>query len=316
MSSTATPLTINKNAYWRGLSIGLLGAALFSCKAIVVKLAYGHGADAVSLIALRMLFAMPVFALGAWYIESKLRKEMAKPGSDTQSPWQPNDWWRLILLGGVGYYASSFLDFLGLQYISAGLERVILYLTPTIVLLIAVFWLKKEIGQREMIALTISYCGVMFVFWNDLSLSGKSVPLGAGLVFASAICYAIYLTSCGEMVKRLGALRLTAWVSLVSTAFCLVQALVLNPAGLFNQATQVYQLSVINGIFCTVLPVFFTMVCIERVGSTAASQTGMVGPVATIFLASFFLSEPITTTQLIGTAIVITGIFVLSMKKQ
>lgn len=178
-----------------GVTAGLLGAAFFSCKAIIVKLAYGHGVDPVTLIALRMAVALPFFIVAAVWIHLKTPK--------SESPWQKGDVAKVCLLGSVGYYAASFLDFLGLQYISAGLERILLYLTPTIVVLISVFWLKRSISNRQKIALLVSYTGVLVVFSNDVSFVANqamqhkgisAVFIGAALVLASAVCYAIYLT--------------------------------------------------------------------------------------------------------------------------
>jgi drug/metabolite transporter (DMT)-like permease len=292
-----------KNTLLGGLAIGILGATFFSGKAIIVKLAYRYGADPTSLIALRMIFAFPFFAFAAWRIG---KRDFA---------WQKGDRLKVFMLGTVGYYAASYLDFLGLQYISAGLERIILYLTPTFVLLISVFWLKKKIGPRQLLALAVCYAGLFFVFWHDLSVSGKNVMLGSGLVMSSAFCYAIYLTASGEMIKRLGAIRLTSWSCLVSAFWCVAQSLVIDPAALMSQASQVYWLSAINGFFCTVLPVFLTMIAIQKIGSTATSQTTMVGPVSTIFLAAALLAEPINAAQLIGTAVVMVGVFVLSRSK-
>jgi drug/metabolite transporter (DMT)-like permease len=300
-----------KNPYWAGIAIGLLGAALFSAKAIIVKLAYRYNADATSLLGLRMVVAMPFFLFAAWYVDYS---PVSKVNPARISPWKSGDVWKILALGLTGYYAASYLDFLGLKYISAGLERVILYLNPTIVLLISVFWLKKKIGVREYAALLTSYCGVFIVFWNDVSLVGSKVALGASLVFASALCYAVYLSGVGEMVKRLGSLRLTAYASLVSTAACVIQSLVVDRQAMFNQTKQVYQLSLINGVFCTVVPVFLVMAAIARVGSSVAAQTSMFGPVATIFLAAWFLQEPFTVAQLIGTLVVMSGIFILSFK--
>jgi drug/metabolite transporter (DMT)-like permease len=296
-----------------GVTAGLLGAAFFSCKAIIVKLAYGHGVDAVTLIALRMAVALPFFAVAAAWVHWKT------PSSE--SPWRKGDVRKVVLLGGVGYYAASFLDFLGLQFISAGLERILLYLTPTIVVLISCIWLKKSISNRQKFALLISYTGVVVVFFNDVSFvasqaakhSGISaVLIGAALVLASAICYAIYLTASGELVKRLGVIRLTAWASLVSSGLCFIQALLISPGAIFSQPLAVYNLSVLNGVFCTVVPVYLTMLCVEKLGSSVASQLGIVGPVVTIFLAAWLLKEPITALQLVGSTIVIIGVFVLT----
>jgi drug/metabolite transporter (DMT)-like permease len=291
------------------IALAALGAVLFSGKAIIVKLAYRHGADPVSLIALRMLFALPLFALAAWW-----SSRPAGGGAGGQV-WQPGDVPRVIALGLVGYYLASFLDFLGLQYITAGLERIILYLSPTLVLLISFLWLGRPVARREWVALVVAYTGVVTVYWHDLQVAGSNVPLGSLLVFLSAVGYAIYLVAGGAMVKRLGPLRLTAWSSLVACIACIAQALLLDPAGLWSQAAEVYWLSLINGVVCTVVPIFFVMMAIDRIGASATSQIGMIGPGSTILMAAYFLGEPITAAQLGGTAIVLAGVAILSARR-
>ncbi len=294
---------------WIGVLIGAVGAFFFSGKAIIIKLAYREGADAISLIALRMLYALPCFLFMAWWVERKRRAR------GEESVWRQGDAWKIVLLGLTGYYLASFLDFLGLQYVSAALERIILYLTPSLVLLIAVLFYRRSVGRVEVVSLLVAYSGVVFLFWHDLSVQQNNVWLGSGLVLVSAISYAVYLSRSGEMVKRLGSLRLTAAASLVSCVACIAQSLLLAPAKLFAQSAAVHGLSLINGVFCTVLPITLTMMAIERVGSPIASQTGMIGPVATIFLGAWYLGEPITAPQLIGTAVVMAGMFYLSKKK-
>jgi drug/metabolite transporter (DMT)-like permease len=293
------------------VALAVVGAVLFSGKAIIVKLAYRHGADPVSLIALRMLFAMPFFALIAWWTWQRRERGTAAEGS----VWQPGDVPRVIALGLVGYYLASFLDFLGLQYITAGLGRIILYLNPTLVLLISFVWLRRPIAGREWLALAVAYAGVVTVYWHDLQVAGSNVPLGSLLAFLSAVAYAIYLVAGGTMVKRLGPLRLTAWSGIVSCVACIVQALVLHPAGMFIQAVEVYWLSLINGVVCTVLPIFLVMAAIDRIGAGPTSQLGMVGPVSTILMGAVFLDEPLSAVQLGGTAIVLAGVWILSARK-
>ncbi|MEO5932823.1 MAG: DMT family transporter, partial [Duganella sp.] len=244
-------------AYLGGLGIAIGGAVLFSTKAIVAKLLYRYQLDAVAVLAFRMLFSLPVFAAVAVW---KMR---------TEAPLSTADRWRLIGLGLVGYYLSSFLDFLGLQYITVGLERLILFLTPTFVLLISSTLLKQHISGRRWLALFISYCGIVFVFVHDLGNGGDNVALGATLVLGSAAAYAIYLLLSGEMVKRLGALRLVSYAMCVSSVACVAQFLVLRPVSALVQPMQVYGLSLANGIFCTVMPVFMTMAAVERIGAGA-----------------------------------------------
>lgn len=275
---------------------------LFSAKAIFVKLAYRYGVDAVTLIALRMAFSFPLFALAL---------RMASRGA---TPLTRSDHARLLLIGLLGYYAASMLDFLGLQYISAGLERLLLYLTPTIVLLISALALGKRIMRIDLLALALSYGGIALVVGHDVAFTGDNVGLGAALVFASAVCYAVYLVMSGELVRRVGAIRLTAYAMCVASAACFVQFLIVNPFASLAQPSEVYWLSIANAVFSTVLPVFGTMLAVARIGAGNAALAATIGPVSTILLAYAFLDEPITAWQSVGTALVLAGVFVLSRK--
>lgn len=281
------------------------GAVLFSAKAVIVKLAYRHGVDPVTLIAMRMLVALPFFVAAAWWI-----------GGRSPIVWRSGDRARVFVLGLLGYYLASFLDFLGLQYISAGLERVILYLNPTLVLLISALVLGRTVRRHELVALAVAYAGVLIVFAHDVRFEGSDVPLGAALVFASALAYAIYLVGSGEMVRRLGPVRLTAWASIVASLACIAQALAVDAGALLVQPAPVWWLSLINGTLCTVLPVFLVMFAIDRIGSAAAAQTGMLGPVSTIALAALLLGEPVSGTQVLGTLVVLAGIFILTRQQR
>ncbi|MFZ6870587.1 DMT family transporter [Undibacterium sp. Di27W] len=289
--------------YLSGLAIALAGAILFSTKAIVAKLIYRYNVDAVTLICFRMAFSLPIFAaIAVW--------QMHKAGSLSKA-----DRWRLVALGLVGYYLSSFLDFLGLQYISAGLERLILFLTPSFVLLISAFFLKRAVSKLEWAALLVSYLGIVLVFFHDLKLGGEYVLLGSALVLGAAISYAIYLIQSGQLVQRLGSLRLVSYAMCVSSAACIGQFFILRPASMLVQPLAVYSLSIVNAIMCTVLPVFMTMIAVKRIGAATASQAGMIGPVSTLFLGAYFIGEPITGWQLAGTVLVMGGMYLLSRKK-
>jgi drug/metabolite transporter (DMT)-like permease len=299
-----TATSMPRSAFVAGLAIAIGGAVLFSTKAVVAKLLYRYHIDAVTLIAFRMLFSLPVFAgVALW----KMR---------TEAPLSPADRWRLVGLGLVGYYLSSYLDFLGLQFISVGLERLILFLTPTFVLVITATFFKRRIGAAEWGALGLSYCGIVLVFLHDLS-GGQAgnTALGALFVLGSAVCYAVYLLGTGEMVRRIGSLRLVAYAMCVSSVACLAQFFILRPVELLVQPLPVYGLSLVNGVFCTILPVFMTMAAVGRIGAATASQAGMIGPVSTLFLGFLVLGEPVTTVQLAGTGLVLAGIALLSLKK-
>lgn len=281
----------------------MAGSILFSAKAIVVKLAYLHGVDATTLIALRMAFAAPFFALAyAW-------------ASRGQAPLAHADHLRLIVIGLVGYYAASYLDFLGLRYVTAGLERLILYLNPTIVVVLSALLFGRRMSRNDALALVLAYGGIVAVFWHDVSFAGDGVAFGAALVFGSAVAYAIYLVMAGEIVRRLGAIRPTAYAMLVSTLAVFVHFVLLNEASALEQPPPVYWLSLVNGIFCTVLPVFAIMLAVQRIGANRTALATMIGPVSTILLAFVFLAEAISAWQLLGTALVLVGILVLTLER-
>jgi drug/metabolite transporter (DMT)-like permease len=278
----------------------MAGSIAFSGKAIIVKLAYRYGVDAVTLIMYRMLFALPLFALLAWWA-GRGRPALTR-----------RDWRVVSGLGFSGYYLASFLDFAGLAYITASLERLILYLNPTLVLALGVVVFKRRVSLRQMIALAVSYCGVLLVFGHEVSLQGANTALGTALVFASAVSYAIYLVASGEEVQRLGALRLTGLASGVACLFCIAQFFILRPLAAFAVAPEVIWLSVLNATACTFLPVLMVMMAIERVGATVTAQTGMIGPLSTILMGVVILGEPFTGWIVAGTVLVLTGIWLLA----
>ncbi|MDR7069196.1 drug/metabolite transporter (DMT)-like permease [Pseudoxanthomonas japonensis] len=286
-----------------GLVLAALGAIAFSGKAIIVKLGYRYGADAVTLLALRMLVAFPFFLMmGFW----AARRSASLSGADRL---------RIVLLGFLGYYLASFLDFAGLAYITATLERLILYLTPTLVALIGWLAFGKRISRRQALALLVSYAGVALAFGHDLQAGGSNIMLGGALVFGSALAYALYLVGSGELVARVGAVRLTAYASSVASVLCLLQFVLLCPLQAMVLPWEVYALSLVNGTLCTVLPVLAVMMAVARIGSALAAQVGMVGPVSTIVLSLLLLGEPVGPWQVAGTVLVMAGVFVVSQQK-
>ena len=280
--------------------LATLGAIAFSGKAIIVKLAYRYGVDAVTLIMYRMLFALPIFALMAWW------------ASRGKAALTRKDWLGVLWLGFTGYYLASFLDFAGLAYISASLERLILYLNPTLVLLLGLLLYRRRVSRAQIIGMGISYGGVVLVFGQEISLLGRDAAWGALLVFLSAISYALYLVYSGEMVKRLGALRLVGLASSVACLCCILQFLLLRPLAAADVASEVIWLSLLNATLCTVAPVLMVMMAIERIGASLAAQAGMVGPMSTILMGVLILGEPFTAWLAAGTVLVIAGIFVFS----
>jgi drug/metabolite transporter (DMT)-like permease len=283
-----------------GLALAAGGSIAFSAKAIIVKLAYRHGVDAVTLIMFRMLFALPLFLALAWWAGR------GKP------PLTRRDLAVVCGLGFCGYYLASFLDFAGLQYISASLERLILYLNPTIVLFLGAVLFKRRVQPRQLLALAVSYGGVLLVFGHEANLSGRDTLLGAALVFGSAVAYAVYLVYSGAEVQRLGALRLTGWATSVACVLCILQFVLLRPLDAALVAPTVLWLSVLNATLCTFAPVIMVMMAIERVGATLTAQTGMIGPLSTIAMGVLVLGEPFNAWIVAGTGLVLTGVWLLA----
>ena len=283
-----------------GLALAAAGSIAFSGKAIIVKLAYRHGVDAVTLIMYRMLFALPLFAVMAWWASR------GKPALTRR------DWLGIAGLGFTGYYMASFLDFWGLQYISASLERLILYLNPTLVLLLGWVLYRRRIAHTQAIAMAVSYGGVLLVFGHEVKFDGTQTLIGGALVLGSAISYAIYLLYSGEMVKRLGSLRLVGLATTVACVLCIGQFVLLRPFSAALVAPEVIGLSVINALACTAAPVLMVMMAIERIGAGMTAQTGMIGPLSTILMGVWLLDEQLNVWMVADTSLVMVGIFVFT----
>jgi len=287
-------------------SLAALGAVLFSAKAIVVKLAYRYGVDAVTLLSMRMLISLPFF-LAAWGWTA------FKGGlvSLTQ-----RDVVLIIIAGLLGYYAASLLDFMGLQYISAGLERLILFTYPSFVLLMTSIMKRTLPAAWQVGALSVSYAGLFVVYGHEVSIEGPHVALGAALVLASSLCYAAYLVLGASLLTRLGTIRVTAMATVVSASAILFQASLKQPwSVVLNQPSQVWLLSLVNATFCTVLPVFAVMIAIEKIGAPRVAQIGLFGPISTISMGALMLNEAFTLWHAAGTVLVLAGIAMLTLRK-
>jgi drug/metabolite transporter (DMT)-like permease len=298
MSTTAPGAEASR--LWQGMALATAGAIAFSGKAILAKLMYRHGVDAVQVLFWRMALALPLFLALAWW------------AGRGKAAFTRRDWLAIVGLGFCGYYLASLLDFLGLMYVTASLERLILYLNPTLVLLLSVLLLGKRVSARQMIASAIGYAGVLLVFGQELGLQGANVALGSALVFGSALAYALYLVASGEVVQRLGALRLTGAATSVACLFSIAQLFVLRPATAVIVPEPVIWLSLVNAVFTTFAPVLMVMMAIERIGATMAAQCGMVGPMSTILLGVLLLGEPFTGWLIAGTALVLLGVWLLA----
>ena len=291
-----------QSGFYLSIILASLGAILFAAKAIVVKFSYQYGATADVVLTLRMVFSLPIFWLAVWW-----NQRITSP-----QPLIRKDVIKVCAIGLLGYFLSSYLDFLGLHYISAGLERVILYLTPAIVLVLSKFFLKKEIDRRQYWAIVVAYLGIMMVFMHDIELNDHSaVVLGSVLVFLAAVVYSVYLIFAGELVGRVGSIRLVALASASATVATCIQSLVLGVDQLFVQQPEVYYFAFINALFCTFMPMLFIMMAVNRIGSSLTAQAGTIGPVGTAFLGWYFLGEPVSALQLAGIVVVLIAIAIL-----
>jgi drug/metabolite transporter (DMT)-like permease len=289
-----------------GMALAILAAFGFSFKAILVKLSYPYGVDAITLLALRMAFALPVFL---W---------VGFSASRGASALSARDWLGVFVMGLAGYYGASVFDFLGLQYISAGLERLILFTYPTLTLLFGMLLTHRWATRREVIALLLCYVGIGAAFWHDLEFSTDptTIWLGSGLVFGSAVCYAIYLTGSARLIGRLGTARFAALATLISTAAVFGHFLAVQPVTALVQPWPVYGYALAMGLFSTALPVFAQSAAIRRLGSARVALVSMLGPLATIGFAGWLLAEPLSLAQLLGAALVIAGIALVSQRER
>ncbi len=288
-----------------GVVFAFIAAIGFSAKAIMVKLAYVEGVDAITLLALRMAFSAPFFLVVAAYLGTN-KSSVSLTGKDK---------WVVVALGLIGYYLASYLDFMGLQFVSAGLERLILFLYPTMVVIISALLYKHRVGRTEFLALFVSYAGITLVFLHDMRVPQHDALRGSILVFASALAYAIYLAGAGQIIGKLGETRFTAYVMTVACAACLLQFAVTHTLADLKLSSRVYGLSVAMAIFSTVLPAFLLAVAIKRIGSTYTAMVGSIGPVSTIYLAYIFLNEQLSLVQISGSILVLAGVLMISLKK-
>lgn len=295
---------ISLSGHGAGIALAILAAFGFSFKAIFVKLAYPYGVDPITLLALRMVFALPIFL---WV---GLTVSRGMPALAVR------DWVGIVVMGLAGYYGASIFDFLGLQYISAGLERLILFTYPTLTLIFGMVLTRRLASRREVLALALCYLGIGAAFWHDLEFADEAATiwLGGGLVFGSALCYAIYLTGSAQLIVRLGTARFAALATLASTAAVLGHFAATQPIQSLIQPWPVYGYALAMGVFCTALPIFAQSAAIRRLGSPRVALVSMLGPLATIGFAVWLLDEPFSLAQVVGAFLVIGGIATISRR--
>lgn len=288
-----------------GILLVLASAVLFSTKSIFIKLAYQEVVDPVTLLTFRMFFALPFFLVMIYLAERR----------EAPLVLHRRDWLALGLLGFGGYYMAALLDFLGLQYISAGLERLVLFLYPTLTVLITAFVLKRPVTARTWLAIVVSYVGMTLVVWQDVQHPSSHLWLGMALVFGSALAYAVYLVGSGEMIQRIGANRFTGIALSISCLCCVLHFLVVNPLSALVVSPRVLGLGITLAIVCTVLPATLLTNGIRRIGASQAALIGAVGPVSTLYLGYAVLGETLSLLQGIGTVFVLAGVLLVSLNK-
>ena len=287
-----------------GLGLAVAGVIAFSLRPVIIKLAYRYNVDPVTLIMLRMVFALPFFlAMALW---SGSRK-------GERAPIAGRDFALTVALGITGYYAASFCDFLGLRYVSAGMGRLLLFLYPTIVVVLSALFLGKRIGLREVVALVVSYAGVALVVWSEVGTGHPDFMTGAGLVFIGAFLYSIYLVGSSRVVQRIGSMRFTAYAMTAACLCCILQFLVLRPLSALDLPPAVFGLSVVMSVVCTVLPVLMTAEALRRVGPNLVALSGAIGPVAAAVFGYLALAEPMGWLQLAGAALTVAGVMIISL---
>jgi drug/metabolite transporter (DMT)-like permease len=290
-----------------GLAFAIIGVVCFSLRPVLIKLAYAYVVDPVTLLALRMIFSVPFFVAAALWTRN---------AGNRLPPISRRDMAAVVVLGLLSYYLASFLDFLGLQYISAGLGRLLQFVYPTVVVILSALFLAKRPTPRDVAALALTYFGLVLVFWHALGGEHLNLWLGAALVFISATCYATYLVAGAEVIARVGSVRFTAYAMIVASAACVLQFFLLRPVSALDLPLPVYGYSVAMAIFSTVIPGFLIAEALRRIGANHVAIIGALGPVTAILLGYLGLDEIMTPLQVIGAAFVLVGVVVVSVKRK
>lgn len=293
-----------QSKFYKGVLFVFLGAICFSTKGIFAKLAFKYGVDGLQILTLRMLFALPFYIVILFNDYKKAPQPILK-----------NDWINIISLGLIGYYLAALFDFLGLQYVSASLERNIIFTYPTFVLLMSKLFFKRKIHAIQIIAVMICYSGILLAFYSDkAAYASANLMKGTVFVLLSSVTYALYLVKSDGLIKNVGVIRFTCISMIVSCLAVLVHYFIVHGTDIFSFPPQVYYIGVGVAIISTVLPSFLMTKGIEFIGSSNMAIIASVGPIATIFLSNFILKEQISFLHIIGTILVLTGVLIISVK--
>ncbi|WP_299252153.1 DMT family transporter [uncultured Aquimarina sp.] len=288
-----------------GIILAVIGVVLFSAKAVMVKMAYKYHISSEHLLLFRMAFSLPFYFVIA---------TLNKPSNPEKI--RKVDYLWIIFFGFVGYYLASYFDFLGLQYIKAGLERIILFVYPTLVIVISRIFLKNKITKQQLVAIIITYIGVVITFWQELQLDTSNLISGVSLIFLSALTYATYLVGSGWLIPKFGAIAFTSYAMIVSSLCIIFQYVVFDRGNLLSYSSEVYVLGILMAFFSTIIPSYLISYAIAKLGASNVAIIGSLGPISTIILAFFFLGESLSLIQIIGAGIVILGIYSITKKSK
>lgn len=282
---------------------------MFSTKAIIVKKAFADtGIDALTLLTIRMIFSLPFFLAAAFFVSSKT-------GNVKLTGKQ---WVYVVILGLFGYYLSSYFDFAGLQYISAGLERLILFLYPTFVILMNRLFFKQRMTRIQLIALLMTYTGIGIAYFDEMQFDTSNVHFfwGSFLVFLCSVTYAFYIAGSGRVIPYIGPAKFTAYAMLSATAGIFIHFIIAGNYETLAAAGGMWKYGLLLAVLATVIPTFLLSAGLLRIGANNAAIVSSVGPVSTILQAHWILGERIHTGQIVGTVLVIAGVLLTGWKRQ
>ena len=302
-------MTIEKKITLNGFLITLFGAIFFSTKAIFVKVAFREiKTDALTLLTLRMFFSLPFYLAAAYFTSRK--KDNVK--------MTHKQWATVIFVGILGYYLSSLFDFIGLQYISAGLERLILFLYPTFAILINAYFFKQKMSGAQKLALLLTYLGIAIAYFGELKIDNHNIHFyyGSFMVFLCAFTFSIYLSVSGKIIPYIGATKFTAYAMLASTTGIFIHFAIAGNMQTLNTGGGLWIYGILIALIATVIPSFLMSNGLKQIGSNNVAIISSIGPVSTIIQAHFILGEPLFAAQLAGTALVIAGVLLIGWKRE
>jgi drug/metabolite transporter (DMT)-like permease len=293
-----------KSAFYKGIVFVFLGALCFSTKGIFAKLAFKYGVDGLQILTLRMLFSLPFYVV---ILMMEIRKTPLKI--------KQKDWTDIVILGLIGYYLAALFDFLGLQYVSASLERNIIFTYPTFVLIMSRIFFKRKITNIQIIAVLVCYIGILLAFYSDkTAYASSSLTKGTVFILLSSFTYALYLVRSDGLIRNIGTIRFTCISMIVSCIAVIINYIIVYGFDIFSFPLPVYFLGIGVAIIATVLPSFLMTNGIRLIGSSNMAIIASVGPIATIFLSNFILHETISMLHITGTIFVLVGVMILSVK--